>query len=393
MKNIAHSLYSLEPDSMRAGREMGEELRAHFGASGPKAVVVYATMSHDHPELLEGLRSSLGKDALLLGCSAQGVVSNGELTEDGLAISAMGFGGDVRCAAAARHDIQESSQEKGRQLAQELKSQLGGEPKIVILNYDPLSGVDVEVLLEGIRLELDCPVVGGAASQPWGVPQQTFQFWGEEVFSKGAVALALAGDFSCEIGICHGTAPTGIASVATKVSGNQVLEFDGRRAVDVWRETTGCEAHEMMHQSHFATWAVGLEKSHGGSVERLIRGAFGFDEETGAMMLQAAIPEGASVMLHHRTIDNVLKGTEKMAEGLLERLGGRKPWAVLGYECGARTYPFLGDQNTRHEHQCLRAAISPEAPWCGMMAWGEIGPCAGQPAFHNYTYPLVVFTE
>jgi hypothetical protein len=28
-----------------------------------------------------------------------------------------------------------------------------------------------------------------------------------------------------------------------------------------------------------------------------------------------------------------------------------------------------------------------------MMAWGEIAPCNGRPAFHNYTYPVVVLTE
>ena len=47
--------------------------------------------------------------------------------------------------------------------------------------------------------------------------------------------------------------------------------------------------------------------------------------------------------------------------------------------------------NTRAEHKALRAAIAPQAPWLGMMAWGEIGPCLGQTAFHNYTYPLVTF--
>jgi hypothetical protein len=394
MDKTAHSLFSLEPDSLEAGRQAGEALRAHFGAAGPKAVVVYATMNHDHPALLEGLRSSLGKDSLLLGCSAQGVVSNSELTEEGLAMAVMGFGGTgLECAAAVEHEIQKDPTEKGRRLARQLKGGLGREPKIVVLHYDPLSGVDAEALLEGLRLELDCPLIGGAASQPWGPPEQTFQFSNTEVFSRGAVALALSGSFSCEIGICHGTAPTGVTSVVTRVNGNQVLEFDGRRAIDVWRETTGCEPEDMMHQSHFATWAVGVERARGGHVERFIRGAFGVNQETGAMMLQAGIPEGTRVMLHHRTIENVLDGTEQMARDLTRRLGNREPWAVLGFECGARTYPFLGDANTRQEHTALRAAVAPRAPWCGMMAWGEIGPCGGSPAFHNYTYPLVVFTD
>jgi len=395
MKKLASSVFSDEIESLDAGRGAGEALLARFGEDRPKAVIAYATMNHDQPAVLEGLRAALGKDTLLLGCSVQGVVSDDQLTEDGLALAVMGFGGDsVRCAAAFEREIQADSKEKGRKLAQALKRDLGGEPKIVVLFYDPLCGVDVQAMLDGMRLEVDCPLVGGAAGQPWGPPRQTFQYWDREVFSHGVVALGLAGQFSCEIGICHGTAPTGITSLVTKAAGNQVIEIDGRPAADVWRETTGCREEDLAHQSHFASWAVGVElQGAHGQVERVIRGAFGFDFSTGAMILQAAVPEGTKVMLHHRTIEDVLSGTEKMGAELRTRLAGQTPWAVLGFECAARTYPFLGPSNTAKEHEQLRGAIAPESPWLGMMAWGEIGPCAGRPAFHNYTYPLVVFTD
>lgn len=395
MQRIARSIFSEELESFDAGQQAAKELLTRFSGEKPKVAVVYATMNHDQPAVLQGVRDALGPSVQLLGCSVQGVVSNQDLTEDGLALGIMGFGGaDVNCAAAFERDIHDDSKPKGRRLAQALKRELGGEPKIILLFYDPLSGIDVEAMLEGMRLEVDCPLVGGAAGQPWGPPRQTFQYWGEEVFSHGVVALALSGSFACEIGICHGTAPTGITSVVTKAVGNQVFEIDGRPAADVWRETTGCQQEDLVHQSHFAAWAVGVEvKGTNNRVERVIRGAFGFDLETGAMILQAAVPEGTKVMLHHRTIDKVLDGTKNMAEELRSRLHGREPWAVMGFECAARTFPFLGPSNTRKEHEELRGAIAPNTPWLGMMAWGEIGPCAGRPAFHNYTYPLVVFTD
>jgi hypothetical protein len=352
-------------------------------------------MNHDHPALLEGLRTALGKDTLLLGCTGQGVVSNEQLTEDGLALAVMGLGGsELRCAAALEREIQEGPKEKGRRLAQSLKRDLKEEPRVVVLNYDPLCGADVEAMLEGMQLELDCPIVGGAAGQPWGVPQQTFQFWDREVFSHGVVALALSGPFDLEIGICHGTMPVGVGNKVTRAAGNQVIEIDGRPAAEVWREATGCRSEELAHQSHFAAWALGVEVNGlGGQHELLIRGAFGFDLETGAMILQAPVAEGTQVMLHHRTIEKVLDGTEQMAQRLSARLSQRRPWAVLGFECAARTFPFLGEANTQKEHVGLRAAVAPEAPWLGMMAWGEIGPCAGRPSFHNYTYPLLVLTD
>jgi len=395
MERIASSIFSDEPESLDAGRAVAQELAAGFGPGQLKAVLAYATMNHDQQAVLDGLRAGLGRDVLLLGCSVQGVVSNDELTEDGFALGAMGFGGpDVRCAAAVEREVQEAPKEKGRRLAQALKRDLGGEPKVVVLYYDPLCGLDVESMLEGLRTEVDCPVVGGAAGQPWGAPRQTFQYWDREVLSHGALALALGGSFEVEIGLCHGTAPVGIASVVTKAVGQRIFEIDGRPAVDVWRETTGCRTEDLVHQSHLAAWAVGVELAGArGQVERAIRGAFGFDAESGALILQAAVPEGTKVMLQHRTIDQVLNGTRQMAAELSSRLSGRTPRAVLGFECAARTYPFLGEANTRAEHRELRASIAQETPWLGMMAWGEVGPCAGRPAFHNYTYPLLVLTE
>ena len=395
MEKLARSIFSDEPESSDAGRRAGEALLAELGTEGPKVVLVYATMNHEQPAVLAGLRAVLGKDVRLLGCSVQGVVSGERLTEDGFALGVMGLGGSgLGCATAVEREIENDSKEKGRRLARALKRDLGGEPKVVVLLYDPLCGADVNTILEGVRLEVGCPLVGAGAGQPWGQPRQTFQYWDREVFSHGMLGLALGGPFALEIGICHGTAPSGIASVVTKAAGNHILEMDGRPAGDVWRETTGCRAEDLVHQSHFATWALGVEvKGPEGQIERAIRGAFGFDPQTSAIILQAAVPEGARVMLHHRTIENILGGTEEMARDLAARLRGRRPWAVLGFECAARTYPFLGPANTSKEHEHLRAAVAPAAPWLGMMGWGEIGPCAGRPAFHNYTYPLLILTD
>jgi hypothetical protein len=395
MTNLASSVFSEDPESLDAGREAGLALLSHFGSERPKVALVYATMNHDQPAVLEGLRDVLGKDTVLLGCSAQGVVSDEFLTEDGFAVAVMGFGGSsLNCAAEVEREIQDDSTEKGRRLAQGLKRNLQDDPKVVVVIYDPLCGADVEALLAGIRLEIDCPLIGGAAGQPWGPPRGTFQYWDREVLSHGMVALALSGPFTFDIGVCHGTVPIGIASVITKAVGNQVLEIDGRRAMDVWREVTGCRAEDLVSQSHFATWALGVEvNGPAGQVERAIRGAFGFDMKTGAVILQAAVPEGTRVMMQHRTIDEVLSGTQKMGAELAARLSGRRPWAVLGFECAARTFPFLGQANTRKEHDLLRATVAPDVPWLGTMAWGEIGPCASRPSFHNYSYPLLVLTE
>ena len=394
MHTLASSFISLESDSAEAGKLAAVSLKHAFASDPLRAVLVYSTMNHDHPMLLEAIRAELPEDVIVIGTSAQGVVSNDELSEEGMVLGTMGFGGEsLRATAALERDVQTNSREKGRSLARKLITDLGGQPKIVLTFYDPLSGVDVEALLAGLREDLRCPIVGAGSGQPWGTPIETAQFWNTEVMNHGVVALALSGPFTSEIGMCHGTVPNGLQSVVTKSEGNQIMEIDGQRAVDFWRGITGASAAEITHQSHFAIWAVGVERT--GLVDgvtktdKVIRGAFGFSNENGALILQAAIPAGTKITLQHRTVEEVLNGTTNMARQLKERLAGRQPFAVLGFECAARTYPFLGPEVTRDEHKGLRQTVAPHAQWLGMMAWGEIGPCLGQPAFHNYTYPLV----
>jgi hypothetical protein len=209
------------------------------------------------------------------------------------------------------------------------------------------------------------------------------------------IALGLSCPFSQEIGVCHGTSPTGFDMMVTHADGNTLLEIDGRPATDVWQEVIGCSLDEINNQEFVSNWAIGIQRavpsSTGGSeLLYFVRAAFGVDVQRRALFLQAAIPEGTRIMLHHRTVDAVLEGTGAMARDVLLRLKGRRPWAVLGFECGARTSPFLGEAETLQENLALQQAIAPSVPWLGMMAWGEIAPVGGRPAFHNYTYPLLV---
>jgi hypothetical protein len=165
----AASFFSEEPDSEDAGRLVARGMRDAFGGEQLQVAMVYATVNHDQAVLLEAVRRELGPGVPLLGCSVQGLACNEEVLEEGLVVGIMGFGGtDLRCATAAEHDIGTDARESGSKLVKQLKEKLGREPKLIVLMYDPLCGADIEALLGGMRRETACPVIGGAAGQPWG---------------------------------------------------------------------------------------------------------------------------------------------------------------------------------------------------------------------------------
>jgi hypothetical protein len=242
-----------------------------------------------------------------------------------------------------------------------------------------------------------CPLIGGGAGQPFGPIVKTYQYWQDELLEHAGMVIGLSGPLSVDLGVCHGTSPTGLTMTVTRCENNVLLEIDGRPALEVWREVTGCSDEEVNNQDYVANWAIGIERTlegPGGDHQSVyfVRASFGFDLARGALFVQAAIPEDTKIMMHHRTVPAVTETTAMMGRELSARLKSRHPWAVLGFECGARTSPFLGERGTFEENLALQRIVSSDAPWLGMMAWGEIAPVAGKPAFHNYTYPLLVLS-
>jgi hypothetical protein len=399
MRLKASSILALEPDSCEAATAAARAIMDGFGTEQPKLLLVYGTINHEQDQILQTLRASVGPGPLIVGCSAQGVVSNSRLTEEGYGLGVMGFGGsELEAAVAIERDVHDRPREKGRSIAAQIKSRLGAEPELVCVHYDASRGVNAQEMLAGMGSVLSCPIVGGGASLTWGLPVSTYQYLDTEALQGGLVAFGVSGPFDVELGVCHGTTPTGVTMTVTRSDGNRILEIDGRPAAQVFSEATGHVPGEQLRQDFLVSWALAIERTvswpgpDGPRPRRthMIRAAGAVDYETGAVRVQAGFPEGTRVALHQRTREAVLEGTKAMGEELVLRLAGRKPWAAMGFECRGRTVPFLGAEGTLAEHDLLYSQIGCDVPWIGMMAWGEVASLGNEPAFHNYTYPVAL---
>jgi hypothetical protein len=336
----------------------------------------------------------MGGNIPMLGCTVQGVVGNGLVREDGFGASIMALGGSSLVTAMARiDDIHLDTEAKGRRLGAQLRGELHQSPKAVVLLFDPLSGADFQALLRGLATDIDCPILGGASAAPYayGPLQTTHQFFGADAFSRGAVAFALGGDIQIETGLCHGCSPVGVEMLVTKAAGNVLLELDGRRASDVWDDICG-DSSGSTRGDRTPALAIGVPSPNAVN-DYFVLAAFTMDPGTGGVTMGVPIAEGTPIMLHHRTVADVLNGASRMADDLKRRLAGSRVRAVLGFECGARTAPFLGSGETLRENLMLQAQIAPDAPWIGGMFWGELHPTGNKPAFHNYSYPVLCIAE
>lgn len=386
----AHSFMTLSANSLETGRALGDQIR-RSAAEPPALVVTYLTVNHDQQAFLHGLREALGEPVRIVGCSAQGVVGRGLVQEEGYAAGALALGGSSLAAShGAVVDIVPEPFAKGAELGRQLTAGLTRPPKVVVLHYDSLCGVDPDRFLAGLYQEVKCPILGGAAGHSYHfVLNETYQYIDARVLTRAATAFALAGDFTVEYGTCHGCSPVGVELTVTRARNNVVLEFDERRAYDVWAEICGSDTVANLSTA----LAIGLPSDGIAGHDYFVRAAYALDAATGGVTLGPTIAEGSTIMLHHRTSDDVLSGAQRLGDELAERLSGKRVRAVLGFECGARTAPFLGPDATLLENLGLQRKLGEDAAWLGMMPWGELCPIGGQPRFHNYSYPLLVLAE
>jgi hypothetical protein len=394
MTVVSRGFSTTKGSSYETGREAATSVLRGFDVA-PKLVLTYLTVNHDQAAFLKGLRDVLGPQVPILGCSTQGVIGLGTTREDGFAAGVMALGGDtITVASASVEDIAKDTSAKGKELGRSLRSKLNEPPKITVLLFDPLAGADAELLVQSVFSEVESPILGGGSAHSFaynGTLTKTFQYFGDRVLGQSAVAFSLSGSFTAETAICHGCSPVGVELTVTRADGNLLLELDGRPALDVWKDICGSSPES---QGLIASLAIGIHAGAGHSAdEYLVRAAYSMDMKRGGLIMGVAIPVGTRIMLHHRTTEDVLEGAERMARSLRARLADKPIRAVLGFECGARTKPFLGDDDTLKENLMIQREVAPDAAWIGGMFWGELYPVGGRPMAHNYSYPILALAD
>ncbi len=386
-------------DSFEAGVTAARAARAQAGVD-PVVALVYATVLYDQAEVLRGVRDEL-PGVRIVGASTQDISRAGDVESGDRVVGVALIGGarvTARVASVTRVSVDPAA------AAQALAAALGPRPAAdappLLLWYDPLTGVNVDVLIAGLRDAGYTKILGGGAGQPWGRVHRTYQYFDGKVQRDSAVVLQLEGDIDLVYDLTHGTDTLGLELEVTAAEGNVITTIGGRPALDVWREQLGIgdggstgSASTIIDIDATAAWALGvslpadLEHDYEGPITRSV---FGFRPATGEIVLQAPIPAGTQVQVCHRTPEAVFDRATVMATRLQGRLGARVPLLALGFECAARARPFLGEELTRREIGRMQAILGESLPWLGMYAWGEVAPVGAVTYFHNYTFPLAL---
>ena len=380
--------------SAAAGREAAAAALAHLGARAPRVALVFTSADHDQEAVVTAVRETAGA-VPVVGCSGEGVIAGNTSTEDFSAVAVMLIASErIRFDTFLVETYAEDSAAAGARLAQLVNERIA-DARCLCLWPDGLQG-NCTALLEALHAGLarPLPIVGGASADAM-LFERTFQYAEGKVVSGGLAALLISGDADCEIAVSHGCSPVGLEREVTSADHGWIRTIDGQPAWSVFKEYLD-EGSDDLNADGIVHLCIGepLHERGAGYDPFVIRTPLQLDKPSGALFFPGGgLTEGSAVQLTRRDPDKIRRSARECAERVRASHDGRAPDLVLQFDCAGRGRILWGGCASAEIVEPLRRILGTATPWIGFHTYGEIGPIAGRPYYHNYTVVLCALYE
>jgi hypothetical protein len=371
-------------DSRAAGKDAAAQALA--GGDNVRLLIVFASASHDHAELLRGIREQ-AMGVPLVGCSTAGEIATSGPGDAGVVVCALG-GEGFSVATTAASGASGRLRAAGADAASCLSGVTEGTNTVLLLLTDGLAGDQAEIVrgaysVAGARI----PLVGGCAGDDLKM-EATFQFHGERVLNDAVVAAAVSSEGPVGIGVRHGWRAVGEAMPVTQAGGNVVAELDGQPALDVYLRRLNAPEEAHADRGAFTRFAqthpLGLASRTSEPHVRFISGA---DFERRSLVCIAEVPQGGLAWLMEGDAESVFEATDGACSDALAALDGHAPLGMVAFDCIARR-GVLGEGGIGAEIERVTRR-NHGAPVAGFYTYGEIARTRGVSGFHNQTLVLL----
>ncbi|NEA21126.1 FIST signal transduction protein [Actinomadura bangladeshensis] len=383
---------ALGPDLSSAAESAVEQALAPLSAA-PDLVCVFVT--GDDPDEIEAAAVAAERaagPAMLLGCSASGVIGAGRGVEERGAVSAW-----AAVLPGARLDAFRLETLKADDRLVVVGMPEGQDDDVVgVLLADPYS-FPVDAFVERSDEALPgLPLVGGLAESAGpgeeGLPGepgrgQARLFVGGEVYGDGAVGVVIGGPVAAATVVSQGARPIGPDMVVTKAEENVLYELAGVPALEKLEQIVlGLPEDEQELAGRGLLIGVAMneyadEHEHG---DFLVRGVVGADTDSGAIAIGDVVDVGRTVRFQVRDAG----AAEEDLAALLERFDLAPVEGALLFSCNGRGQAMFPDSD--HDAKVLDRAFGP-AGVGGFFAAGEIGPVSGRNHVHGFTASILAF--
>lgn len=369
--------HSTATDSAKAGAEATAEA---LSGRTPAVLFVFASAAHDLQALLRAVRDEAGPGPLIVGGTSLGEISSAGSAADSIVVGALGGDG-----LTIRSRIAQIGHDGHRRAGSAVAAVMAGMDRphtALMLLCDGLSGNPHEIVRGAYSVVgAATPLVGGLMTD-YRDSRETFQFYGEgddaKILSNAVIGVAIGSEGPLGIGIAHGWRRIEPPMIASRTSGGQILEIDGRPAMDVLAERVGLEASAKALFGD-GLLSIGLSRRSGEDIRVLHTG----DDAERSVGSLAEVPQGALFWLMEGDLDSLITGAHQSCAAALAGLGDAPPVGMLAFDCGGRL-SRLGEQGCRTEVSAITEAIG-GAPFAGLYTMGEVARSRGALGLHHLT--------
>lgn len=326
-------------------------------------------------------------DAHLVYVTAGGQITDGEVRDDEVVVTGLGFDRARVCVVSLDGAGSTECESLGMQLARGVAA----EPDLrhVLIFSDGLQ-VNGAAFTAGVGAALPAGVTvsGGLASDGTTFATTGIGLDGPPVPGR-VVAVGLCGEsLAIGTGSVGGWEPFGPERLVSKAHGPILHELDGERALDVYRRYLGDLSSELPGSALLFPLAL---TSPGGDTT-VVRTILGIDENEGSLRFAGDVPQGHTVRLMRATNDRLLDGAASAAREAHAGLNGVPAAAVLCISCIGRRAVL----RSRIEEEVEEVSMSSgTAVVSGYYSNGEIAPGAegGLALLHNQTMTVTAIGE
>jgi small ligand-binding sensory domain FIST len=363
---------------------------------GIAADLVFVFASSEYVEHFEDIVRRVRRETetpLVIGCSGQGIVGTDQELEDlpSLSLLALSLPGTTLKPIHLTQAMLESCAH-----VQDWHDELGIEQDEVnawLVFADPFR-MDCEALVESFsRAYPGIPMIGGLASSS-EEDRFTSIFLNEEVFTDGAVALAIGGEYTLLPLVSQGCEPIGEAWTITKVREHGLIEgISNRPAYQVLIDTFQTLSPELQRRAQ-RNLLVGLAANeYQDSFERgsfLIRELRGVDRRLGALAIAASPRVGQTIQFQMRDAASADLDLRSLLSQTKAQLQHNQPVAALLCTYAGRGIGMFAVPD--HDAGVIARELGP-IPVAGLFCNGEIGPLGSRTFLHSFTASIALFVK
>lgn len=371
-----------------AFREAAEALAPELQGAAPDLLLAFLSPEHVGGSLqLAALAEELFPGALLVGCSAGGVIGGAREAEAGPALSLTAAALPGAALSGFRVPPGALTEEGGLGWLDEVRGP-GGDPPSVLLLADPFTA-DVAGVLEALDLAHPGAAKFGGLASGGRRPGGNRLLLRDDVYDAGLVGVALRG-VEVETLIAQGCRPVGRPMVVTRCRDALLQELDGRPPLQVLTELhEALDRRDRALMQHSLFLGLEVRAEAGAEGEVLVRNLLGFDEATGAVAVGADLERGMVAQFVLRDAHAAEEELRRLLAGRRRAAAGRPAGALL-FSCVGRGAGLFGHPD--HDTSLFEEQLGP-APLGGFFCNGEIGPVGGRTYLHGYTSAFALFRE